>query len=1341
MSPTETLVDQEYTRLPDSQPDGNRAPLSFTQQQLWFAEQIDPDHSLYAEALAVRVCGNLDTVAVERALRVILRRHESLRTVFPLVGTEPVQQILPADTPLHLERRSLADTPDHDREDVLLQTVTAFVEQPTNLTTDLLTRAVLIEMAPHDHVLVVVLHHLVCDGISGRIVFAELGELYGEFAAGRDPDWDEPELQYVDFTEWEHDLHESGHLDRDVEYWRAQLTDVTSTLEFPARRPRPANKSVSGRRDMFPLASGATSAAVTTFCRRNSVSVYTLTLAAFSATVGRYTGQLDLVFGTLVANRPRSELETVVGQFTNTVPIRLDLSGDPTLHDLVGRAARTAEEAIDHGILSLGKIIELSRPRRDPSRNALIQHLFLTSGQPASETRWGAATVVPFDVPRHRGRLDTIIEIEERGNDLVTWVEYDTELLEYAEVEQLMRHFAVVLGQWLETPDLPVSGLRLLDPAEIAQHTRAGTGPAEEPTPAAPAGTPGTSVAIVADGRSWTFDDLASRRPELPEHEPVRLRAADAGHGNALASVLAAAERDLDLVLCTCAGPACACPPLAARQLVRIADALTEVLTDPPGLGAFALGDDLHPHDRLLTQLAGVLAGRGSAVTDAVIHTDPSSVLVTGPGRAGTIPDSAPPRHLVIVGRTDNGLVARLEAARHQVTVLEGHPGVLGPAVQVRRTGGAPAVTALRHLDALVLDDYAHVAPVGVRGRLHLARAPLQDRNRACAPDGDLLIGADGATDEPLVRTGLVVRRTATGTIELADPAAWAPSPCATATETQTDGPLDTLLAELWQDALEVDHVGPDDDFFELGGHSMLSARMIEQLRETVQVDVPLRTLFSNSRLGDFADALRTTYPEIEEMLTALGNLSEADTALLLGEPDGAQQTDAPVRRPDRPRQFPLTSSQLQIWLMEYLRGAGITYTIPLEFTITGPLDVGALRQALQRIVDRHDMLRVTIHLAPGGEPVQTVHDHVVLDVPVTDLTGRTNADTAEAAIRREIAYTEFATTEGPLLAAHVVRTAPDRHTLYLVFHHLAMDERSMTLFMSELSASYRAETDGTPGPDPLPVQISDYVAWEQHQLSGARVDRLRSFWRGRLHGVPELQLPSDRPRPENLTFEGEFLYRTQERELFDGLAGLAADQHVTPYVAFTAATAVLLHHLSGQESFMIGMPSENRVMRGSDQLIGCFLNVVPVPVDCTGAPSFAQLLLRLRDEIAGAYDHRALPLTSIVDAVGASRVANRLPLFQVTTELQLDSWMPLTLPGATVDYAFIGHGTARYDTAFHAIAKAGSFEVAAEVNSAVSTFETGYRRLDQLASLLRQVVADPVRSIADYVIDNHQAH
>jgi NRPS condensation-like uncharacterized protein len=1050
MSSTYEIADERTGEAAET----GHAPLSFTQQQLWFAEQIDPDQSLYTEALAVRIRGSIDDDALDRALREVLRRHDALRTVFPLVDNQPVQQVLPPDTPLQIHRTSVADLPDTQRDTTLNELVTRFVEQPLDLTSELSTRALLISVSSDDHVLVFTLHHLVSDGLSGRIVFAELGQLYEAFSAGRPSPLPEPELQYIDFTEWERAVYDSGYLEDDIAYWRRQLAGVEPILELPARRRRPANKGVHGERSRYPLADATLHARIADFCREHAISLYALTLSVYSATVSHWARQHDLVFGTLAANRPRSELENVVGQLANTLPMRVDLSGDPSLPELLSRVARTSEEAIEHGLVSLGKIIELMTPRRDPSRNALIQHLFLMSGQPASTASWGSLSVAPFDVQRNRGRLDTIVEIAEESGELVTWVEYDTQLLDADEVARLMEQFAGVLREWLDTPSLRLSQLRLPDGGEI--------GPA----------------------------------PHTSDPEP------------------------------------------AAETEVAAAD------------GA--------------------------------------------------------------VGRHGN-------------------------------SSGGP-------------------------------RDALQE-----------------------------------------------------------------LLSELWCELLKVDSIAPDDDFFALGGHSMLSARLIERMRDALGIAVPLRMLFRHSGFADFTEAVRVSYPEVEDVVLALSQLSDDDAADLLRSLPAelaGEIADEPaaetVTRPAGPRRFPLTSSQLQIWMVEYLRGAQLTYTIPMEFHITGALEVEALRRSLQRIVQRHDALRVTVEVTDAGEPMQIVHDSIPFEVEFTDLTGAGDAS-AEQEIRRRIGYHEFVIDQGPLLAAHVVRKGPDRHTLYIVFHHMVMDERSMTLFMSELSELYAAELDGTAGPDQPRLQIGDYVQWERAQLRDDSLERLRAFWRSKLDGVSELVLPTDSPRPDTPTFTGEFLRRPQDRALFDDLAALAASQRVTPFIAFTAATALLLGRLSGQDRFVIGMPSDSRAMPGSEVMLGCFINVVPIRVDCSGAPTFAQFAQRLRDEVVAAYDHRALPLSAIVDAVGAARPANRLPLFQVATELQVEEWMPLQLRGCEVSFGFIGHGTARYDLAFHAMAKPDSFDVCVEVSNDVYEFETGYRWLDEICSLMRQAIANPHLGVAEY--------
>jgi hypothetical protein len=277
-----------------------------------------------------------------------------------------------------------------------------------------------------------------------------------------------------------------------------------------------------------------------------------------------------------------------------------------------------------------------------------------------------------------------------------------------------------------------------------------------------------------------------------------------------------------------------------------------------------------------------------------------------------------------------------------------------------------------------------------------------------------------------------------------------------------------------------------------------------------------------------------------------------------------------------------------------------------------------------------------------------------------------------------------------------------------------------MTVFMAELADAYESLVDGREVrlPD-LPVGLADHVEWERRHLAGAELPRLTAFWRRQLGGARELDLPTARPRPDKISFAGEFLSASPPRETFDAVAELAARLGVTPFTVFAAAVLVLLNRLTGETDIVVGVPSDNRVMPGSERLIGCFLNVLPVRVDCSGSPAFADLVLRARDALVAAYDHQSLPLPMIMRAAGVVRRADRPPLFGVTCELQRQGWLPERIAGSAVEYDFVSHGTARYDMAFHGMIFAGGIFLGLELNTDLWEPSTGAGMLDQLAALL----------------------
>lgn len=284
-----------------------------------------------------------------------------------------------------------------------------------------------------------------------------------------------------------------------------------------------------------------------------------------------------------------------------------------------------------------------------------------------------------------------------------------------------------------------------------------------------------------------------------------------------------------------------------------------------------------------------------------------------------------------------------------------------------------------------------------------------------------------------------------------------------------------------------------------------------------------------------------------------------------------------------------------------------------------------------------------------------------------------------------------------------------------------------MTVFMRELSEFYRARTEDRPArlPD-LTLGFADLVRAEHQMLTGPEGERLRRFWTRTLAGAPQLDLPTDHPRPDRSTYVGEFLERRAPLELSEAIGRVAREHRTTAFTVFCAAVVVVLNRLTGSTDIVLGVPTENRGKRGAELLVGCFLNVVPVRVDCSGEPTFATLLDRVSASLLSSYEHQRLPFAEIINAVRPARLPNAHPIYQVTCELQLADWMPVDLPGCQVSYELLSHGTARYDMAFHALMRPDGLSVMLEINTDLWERETGLARIDQTLAVLTQVSRHP---------------
>ncbi|MEU1087677.1 MupA/Atu3671 family FMN-dependent luciferase-like monooxygenase [Streptomyces sp. NPDC005576] len=363
----------------------------------------------------------------------------------------------------------------------------------------------------------------------------------------------------------------------------------------------------------------------------------------------------------------------------------------------------------------------------------------------------------------------------------------------------------------------------------------------------------------------------------------------------------------------------------------------------------------------------------------------------------------------------------------------------------------------------------------------------------------------------------------------------------------------------------------------------------------------------------------------------------------------------------DRPGTV-LSPGQERIWFLERLLPGRTAYNEVKAIRLRGPLDTGVLRTALRGLVARHEGLR-TVFRAEGDSAVQVVRATAELDFAVVDGT----AD-AESAVREVLAAESnrrFDLEHGPLFVSRLVRTGVDEHVLVLSFHHIVVDAASATVLSRDLSALYRAERDGTRAG--LPALTWSYARHAQEQRAaadGPDTAKDLDHWLATLGGeLPVLELPTDRPRPSEMTSEGRAVFRSLDPVLSEKVRKLGRSHRATLFMTLVAGWAAMLRQVTGQEDLVIGIPVSDRPQRAED-LVGFFVNTLALRVDLSGDPDFATLLDRVRSVALDAYDHAGVPFERVVRALAPPRRTDRTPVFQVCAEFQSAEPFRFDLPG-----------------------------------------------------------------------------
>ncbi|HEX7241969.1 MAG TPA: condensation domain-containing protein, partial [Longimicrobiaceae bacterium] len=461
------LMEEEGVETGAAQPISRRGgegdpPLSFAQQRLWLLDRMEPGNPAYNVPAGMRLRGALDVRALERALGEVVRRHESLRTVFAERGGEPVQTVRPA-TPVPLPVLDLRGRPEPAREAELRRIAAEEGARPFDLAAGPLLRAQAVRLADAEWVLLFTLHHVVSDAWSVRVLVREVSEAYAAFAAGREPSLPELPVQYADYAVWQREWLSGERLDAQLGFWRERLAGAPPVLDLPTDRPRAPDAGRAADRRGFRLAPGATEA-LRGLARGEGATLFAVLLAGFQALLGRWASQDDVLVGTPVAGRTRVELEGLIGFFVNTLVVRTDLSDGPTARALVARVREAVLEAQSNQDLPFERLVEELKTERSLTHTPLFQVLFTLDDDAADGAlRLGDAELEPLDRDSGTAPFDLGLVVADGGAGLSGWMEFRTALFDGETVERMLEHYVRVLEGMAAAPDRPVREIPLLD--------------------------------------------------------------------------------------------------------------------------------------------------------------------------------------------------------------------------------------------------------------------------------------------------------------------------------------------------------------------------------------------------------------------------------------------------------------------------------------------------------------------------------------------------------------------------------------------------------------------------------------------------------------------------------------------------------------------------------------------------------------------------------------------------------------------------------------------------------------------------------------------------------------
>ncbi|WP_262495039.1 non-ribosomal peptide synthetase [Kordia jejudonensis] len=507
-------------------------------------------------------------------------------------------------------------------------------------------------------------------------------------------------------------------------------------------------------------------------------------------------------------------------------------------------------------------------------------------------------------------------------------------------------------------------------------------------------------------------------------------------------------------------------------------------------------------------------------------------------------------------------------------------------------------------------------------------------------------------------------------------------------------------LVAIWEELLNLEHIGIQDDFFELGGHSLLAIRLSSHVKATFGVVVSVRDIF--------------TTPTIKQLVTTIAN------ATLSNVPKISVQ--------ERPKYIPLSYAQERLWFVDKLQGSN-TFHIPGVLRLNGELNITLFKKTMKTLVQRHEALR-TVFKEHNGVGYQQIIDEDAYEVAyISEITNEASLSNVIDGIISK----PFDLAHDFMLRTAIIKESEDNHILVLVAHHIASDGWSLPILVKEIEIIYQSLLNGEAIPlAPLPVQYADYSIWQRHYLSGEVLETKLAYWLNKLKGAAILELPTDFSRPEIQSLEGRMYRFTLEKSILDDLNTFSKENGTTLFMTLLSIYKVLLYKYSGQVDISVGTPIANREQLEISQLIGFFVNNIVLRDTFTSETRFNDLVAQVKQTCLDAYSHQDVPFERIVDHLGIERDQSRSTLFQTEFILQNNEEVSeMNLGESQLEMLQTEHKSSQFDILMNATETPFGLAIGFEYATALFKKETIMQMAVHFEQLIHAVLKDANQPIS----------